>query len=199
MEGITYEIQLYCDRTGIRKRRNEIARLLAEECGLPFYGKEILEEVSQKYDVSIERIQNYEETVTNSVRRSFFTLGQVHSADPSMLTKEDYIFVAEQTVICDLAANGPAVFLGHCASEALDPSKGVARVFIRCTDEAEKKKRIMTDYDIPESEVDAVRKRYDKKRANSITPTRRAAGRISRIMMWFWIPRPWVSKDVSAS
>lgn len=144
----------------------KIARLLAEECGLPFYGKEILEEVSQKYDVSIERIQNYEETVTNSVRRSFFTLGQVHSADPSMLTKEDYIFVAEQTVIRDLAANGPAVFLGHCASEALDPSKGVARVFIRCTDEAEKKKRIMTDYDIPESEVDAVRKRYDKKRAN---------------------------------
>ena len=90
----------------------------------------------------------------------------MQSGELNMLTKEDYIFAAEQTVIRDLSSRGPAVFLGHCASEALDPSKGVAKVFIRCTDEAEKRKRIMTDYDIPEAEVDAVRKRYDKKRAN---------------------------------
>ena len=35
----------------------KIARLLAEKTGIPCYGQEILEEVSKKYDISVERIQ----------------------------------------------------------------------------------------------------------------------------------------------
>ncbi|MDD6800063.1 MAG: cytidylate kinase family protein [Firmicutes bacterium] len=39
-------------------------------------------------------------------------------------------------------------------------------VFIRCSDENEKHKRIVTDYGISESDADRIRRKYDKKRSN---------------------------------
>ena len=41
----------------------KIARRLAEVCKIPCYGPEILEAVSKKNDVSVDRIQKYEETL----------------------------------------------------------------------------------------------------------------------------------------
>ena len=43
-----------------------IARRLAEACGIACYGEEILEAVAQKLDISVEQIQRYEESVSNS-------------------------------------------------------------------------------------------------------------------------------------
>ena len=54
----------------------EIARRLAEETGVPCYGREILEAVSKKYEVSIEDIERYEETVTNSFMYSIYVMAQ---------------------------------------------------------------------------------------------------------------------------
>lgn len=39
-------------------------------------------------------------------------------------------------------------------------------MFIRCSNEAEKKKRIVEHYGIPVSDANRVRKKYNKKRAN---------------------------------
>ena len=39
-------------------------------------------------------------------------------------------------------------------------------VFIRCTDEGAKRRRIADEYRIPESQMDIVRRKFDKKRAN---------------------------------
>ena len=41
----------------------KIARLLLELCGVPCYGQEIPEQVSKKNNISMERIQEYEESV----------------------------------------------------------------------------------------------------------------------------------------
>ena len=38
--------------------------------------------------------------------------------------------MAEQAVIRDLAAEGPAIFVGRCAASALEDKKGVLKVFI---------------------------------------------------------------------
>ena len=81
-----------------------------------------------------------------------------------MLTKEGHIFLDEQKEIQRLASSGPAIFLGHCASEALKKRSGVVKVFIRA-DSDEKKKRIMRDYGIAEKDVENVRKRFDNKRS----------------------------------
>ena len=43
-----------------------IGELLAKECKMPCYSREILERVARKYDISVEQIEQYEEGVTNS-------------------------------------------------------------------------------------------------------------------------------------
>ncbi len=143
----------------------QIGRLLAAKAGIPCYGREILEEVSREYGVPVEKIERYEETATNSVLYSLYMLSQAAAGNTDMLSGEGHIHVAEQAVIRRLAANHPAVFLGHCASEALKEYDGVLRVFIRCTDEEAKKNRMIQEYGIPASQADAVRRRFDKKRA----------------------------------
>lgn len=75
-------------------------------------------------------------------------------------------YIAEQEAIARFARRGPAIFPGHCASEALKEQSGVIRVFIRCTDEVEKRARIANEYGIPETDIESTRKRFDKKRAN---------------------------------
>ena len=142
-----------------------VARKLAELCGIPCYGREILEEVSREYNISPESIEQYEETVTNSFLYSMFIISRAQAGDPDMLANEGHIYVAEQLMIKKLAARGKAIFLGHCASEALKERKGVIKVFIRSSKE-DKAKRIMELYNIDEKEVELVRKKYDKKRSN---------------------------------
>ena len=64
-----------------------------------------------------------------------------------------------------IAKRGKAIFLGHCVSEALKDETGVIKVFIRCSDDKEKQIRIIEEYGIEKSEVERVRKRFDKRRA----------------------------------
>ena len=91
-------------------------------------------------------------------------MGRVQSGDSDMLSGEGKIFVEEQRAIEYLAGQGPAIFLGHCAAQALKDRRGVIKVFIHA-DLEEKKKRIMADYHIPEQEVESTRKRFDNKRS----------------------------------
>lgn len=85
------------------------------------YGREILENVAKESDLSVEQIERYEESVTNSLLYTVFVMSKAQSGDTDMLTEEGHVYLAEQAAIKRLALNGPAVFLGHCASEALCP------------------------------------------------------------------------------
>ena len=142
----------------------EIARRVAQECGINCYGPEILEAVSEKYGIPVDRIQHYEETVRGSFLYTVFVMSQVRAGDDNMLPEEGHIFLAEQQAIVRLAGNGPAVFLGHCAAQALKKYPGVVKVFIRAGID-EKKKRITAEYGIPERDVESTRKRFDNKRS----------------------------------
>ena len=142
----------------------QIARRLADECGLPCYGQEILEAVAKKHNISIDSIQKYEENVTNSFLYTTYVLSRIQSGNTDLLAREGHLFIAEQNEIKELAANGPAIFLGHCASEALKEYK-VLKVFIRCSDGEVKLNRILTDYGIAKDDAEKVRKQYDNKRA----------------------------------
>ena len=83
-----------------------------------------------------------------------------------MLMEEGHIFVAEQGVIRHFANHGSAIFIGHCACEALKDYEGVLKVFIRCTDEEAQRARIVGKYGIEEDKAEATRRKFNKKRAN---------------------------------
>lgn len=144
----------------------KIARLLAGQLGIPCYGREILDEVSKENDIPVERIQQYEETVTNSFLYSIYMMSQFASGEVDMLNPAGHIYVAEQAVIKRLAINKPAIFIGHCASEALKGYDGVVNIFIRCSDEDAKKHRVLEEYEVSESQMDYISRKFDKKRAN---------------------------------
>ena len=143
-----------------------IGRLLAELTGIPCYGNEILEEVSKQYHLSVEHIQQYEETVTNSFLYSLFLMGEENTGNMEMLMSDGHIYVAEQQMIRQLASGGRAIFLGPCAQEALKGREDVVRVYIRCSDEQARRERIIREYGIPAGNAEATRKRFNKKRAN---------------------------------
>ena len=113
----------------------------------------------------MEQIEQYEEGVTNSFLYTVFVMSKAQSGDMNMLSDEGKVYLAEQAAIQSLAHNGSAVFMGHCASEALKDRKGVVKVFIHA-DDAFKQKRIQEDYQISPNRMEFVRKKYDKKRAN---------------------------------
>ncbi|MGM9664313.1 MAG: AAA family ATPase [Eubacteriales bacterium] len=143
-----------------------IACRLAEEIGIPCYGREILEAVAAERGIAVSEVERYEETVTNSFLYSAYIMAKAASGNTDMLSQEGHLFVAEQAAIKRFAAEGSSVFIGHCASEALRDRNDAVHVFIRCSDEEEKQRRIVSDYGIPEADADRIRKKYDKKRSN---------------------------------
>jgi cytidylate kinase len=116
--------------------------------------------------VSFDDIEKYEETVSGSFMYTLYMMSQSHSANTDMLTKEGEVFITEQEEIQRLARQGKAIFLGHCASEALKDMKGVIKVFIHCSDNKLKQERIVKEYGIDKNQAYRVMERYDKKRAN---------------------------------
>lgn len=143
----------------------KIGRELSKVSGVPCYGREILEAVAKKRGITEDQINRYEESVTGSLLYTIFVMGRMQSGNQDMLTEEGKIFLDEQLEIRRLAMDGPAIFLGHCASEALREQKGVIKVFIRSSDDQEVKKRIEEDYQIARDKVDSTRRYYNKKRA----------------------------------
>jgi cytidylate kinase len=144
----------------------EIAHKVSANTGVPCYGTEIIEDTSKALNMSVDEIERYEEKVTGSLLYTLYMMAQAHNYNSDMLTKEGKIFVAEQEEIQKLAKRGNAIFLGHCASEALKEEEGVVKIFIRCSDNNKKQERILKDYGVTRSEANYVRERYDKKRAN---------------------------------
>lgn len=60
---------------------------------------------------------------------------------------------------------GPAVFVGHCATEVLKYRPNVVRVFLYSSNEMKKIKRIAQNENITEEEARIVMERLDRNRA----------------------------------
>ena len=143
----------------------QIATKLAKECKIPCYGREILEELSRKAGMSVEKLEQYEEDATGSFLYSLYVMTKVQSGDTDYTDLKGKVYIAEQKIIKEFANEGPAIFLGHCAYEALSDRQNVLRVFIY-GDEDDKRERISREYGIADSEIDSTMKKFNKKRSN---------------------------------
>ena len=143
-----------------------IAKLLSDETNIPCYGREIIEQLSDEYAIPVENIEQYEEAATSSFLYSLFALGKMQDGDFDMLSTDGKVYVAEQMIIRKVADNGPAIFIGRCASEALKGKKGVLKVFITCSNKEEKVNRIINEYGINSKDVEYTIKKIDKRRSN---------------------------------
>lgn len=143
----------------------EIAGKLAEKCNIPCYGREILEELSKRANVSVDKLEEYEESATGSFLYSLYLMSKVQNGEVDFTDGKGKVYLAEQKIIKEFANEGPAVFLGHCAGEALRDRKNVLRVFIHANLD-DKKKRISREYGIEPKEIESTMKKFDRKRSN---------------------------------
>lgn len=142
----------------------EIAKKVAEKCGISCYGPEIMEKAAEKLHISAKEAQCYEEKITSSFLYSMFIMGQAQSGNVNILPMESRVYVEEHNAICDFARKGRGVFVGHCASEALKDEDGVLKVFIRANSDF-KRYRAVSEYGIAEKDAEATCRRFDKKRS----------------------------------
>lgn len=142
----------------------EIAAKLADRCKIACYGAEIMELAAKELHLSVAQAQQYEEKITSSFLYSIFAMNQLQTGNTEMLSMEGRLYVAERSAICSLAHYGRAVFVGHCASEALKDKDGVLHVFIRASEEF-KNRRAVSSYGIEEKNAEAVCRRFNRKRA----------------------------------
>ena len=140
----------------------EIGRQLSKMTGIPCYGAEILEAVSKKMNIPVSEIEQYEESVTNSLLYSLYAFGKMNGNSDDFLSNEDRVFVEQQRLIKEYASQGPAVFVGRCAAAALEQDKVLA-VFIHA-DKEFRRKRAVSEYGISEDSAAAVMSSFDKKR-----------------------------------
>lgn len=143
----------------------EIAEKLSKIFNIPVYGREILEIAAANQNISVEHLERYEESVSNSFLYSLFVMGQLNAGSSDILPTESKLYIEEHNTIIFLANKGPGIFVGHCASEALKDHENVLHVFIRAGEEF-KIKRAIESYGIEPKNADSVCKRFNKKRAN---------------------------------
>ncbi len=143
----------------------EIGKRITELGGIPSYGIEILQQVSERLNIDVDRIEQYEERATNSFLYSIYLMGKMREGAEGQLSNEGQIYLEEQDVIRKLAAQGPAVFVGRCAANALADREDVLKVFIRADKEL-RRKRAIESYGIKPNEVELVVHKFDRKRSN---------------------------------
>lgn len=140
-----------------------LARQAAMQAGVPCFGTEILEAAAKETGVSTDNIETYEEKATNSFLYSLYVFA---NQGGDMLTQEGKVFVAEQKAIRHMAdQNRRALFIGHCAVEALKDREGVCRVFVSCRNNVKKRGIIAKEYGIAQDEIERTRQYFDRKRA----------------------------------
>ncbi len=142
-----------------------VGQLLAENLGIPYYGREIMEMAAKQEALTMEDIEQMEETATNSLLYSIAKRAKMASRDMLGIGGSQQAYLAEATVVNRLADKGSSVFIGHCAGCILRERDDVLRVFIHAAEE-KRRYRAITEYDIEPNVVDYVMNKFDKRRAN---------------------------------
>ncbi|MBQ9374971.1 MAG: cytidylate kinase-like family protein [Ruminococcus sp.] len=146
----------------------EIGRTLAEQLGIPFYDKELLERASKDSGICKDLFVSHDESYTNSLLYSL-VMGAYPVSDDGRINPEmplnHRIFLAQFETIKKIAEDGPCVIVGRCADYVLKGNENVVNFFVM-GNMYEKKKRILARYDIEKNKVEDFIKKTDKRRAN---------------------------------
>ena len=140
-----------------------IGREVAKKLGIPFYDKELVDQiaVSSGFDPSF-----IEEHGEHSPTRSRFAYAFSHQAVPGVMngmSTADFLWSIQCSVILDLADKGPCVIVGRNADYILKDREDVLNVFIHA-DMDFREDRIVRLYGSSEKSPEARLQEKDKRR-----------------------------------
>lgn len=146
----------------------EIGRKLAAQLGISFYDKELLEMTAKKSGIIEKICEESEETATSSLLYSLSIGGSVwggSNAFEQELPIPDRIFIAQSSIIHDIAQKESAVIVGRCADYILRDNPNCIRVFL-AADLPCRMARIEHLHHVNPEKAAREIKRMDKKRAS---------------------------------
>ena len=94
-----------------------IAKALAEDLGIEYYDRDIIEQTAKKMGIPLKEASDVEETWASPWERMAHPLGGGNAQ------VQDKLFAVEQAVILKMAAEGSAIFVGRCADFILRDRK----------------------------------------------------------------------------
>ena len=123
-----------------------IGKKVAEKLGIPYYDKELVDQVAKESGFSHEFIEEIGEyaSVTSS-----FLFNIAVSAHPmglvDTMSVSDKLYVCQTNVIRDLASKGPCVIVGRCADFILKDQPDCLHIFVH-SDMAHRAARVRERY-----------------------------------------------------
>lgn len=146
----------------------EIGKKLAEQLGIPFYDKELIEIAAEESGMDKELFEE-NDAHTSKGFRLLGALGYSLGGPLSTITElslNDRLYLVQEEIIKRVANNdGACVIVGRCADYALRDRDDVLNVFIHA-DMKDRKERAIHSYEVDERDIEGSVKKIDKRRAN---------------------------------
>lgn len=145
-----------------------IGKKLAEELGISYYDKEILDVASKESGLCQTLFENHDEKPTNSFLYSLvmdtYSMGY-NSGSYLDMPLNHKVFLAQFDAIKKLAERESCVIVGRCADYALEEFENVYHVFIHA-DKEDRIKKIVEYEGITEAKAKDLITKNDKQRAS---------------------------------
>jgi len=142
-----------------------IGKRLAEKLGVPYYDKELLDRIAEESGFCREMMEDAEKKAKNSFLYSLMSAMGTGETGPESLSLNERFFLAQFDTLRKIAEEGSCVIVGRCADYILRGVPEATNVFIYA-EEADKIKRAVDEYGVPQAEVKKMMKDTDKARAN---------------------------------
>lgn len=140
-----------------------IGRMVAEKLGIPFYDKELVDQIALESGFAPQYVEEHGE---HSPGKSFFSYAFAHHGVPGVmngLSTADFLWNIQCNVILQLADKGPCVIVGRNADYILKDRKDCLHAFIHA-DMDFRADRIVRLYGESEKSPEARLQEKDKRR-----------------------------------
>ncbi|MBP7504874.1 MAG: cytidylate kinase-like family protein [Prolixibacteraceae bacterium] len=144
----------------------EIGKKIAEELGIAFYDKELLQIASRESGLGKEFFEQMDEKKSHSIFGGLLNLQNTFSDEfyTNYYLSNETLFKIQSDVIRNLAERESCLFLGRCADYVLKDSPRRLNVFISA-DPEERIRRTATLRQVSETKAREIIIKTDKKRA----------------------------------
>lgn len=140
---------------------HEIAKLLADNLGLPFYDKDLITIASRETRFDENAFERAESTATTALG---YVLSNRSNRSLYGMPLNDQLFMVQSGIIRTIADKGPAVFVGRCADYVLSGYKPTIDIFLQANADS-RVKNVIARENISKQEAQNRIARLDKSRA----------------------------------
>ena len=135
-----------------------IAKKLAEELGIEFYDRDIVEQTARRMGLPVSTISDTEESANNIYYKRIYPLGM------AIKSMQDEVFMVQQNIIRDLADKESCIIVGRCADEVLKDHPRLLNVHVFAP-KADRLRNCVEKLGMDEATAKKTLPRMDKSRA----------------------------------